>query len=452
MGDLNIYNLAEKGVVVDKSPIHTEDGELLQAQNAVSDSAGVEGAVRKRDGITKLNSVAMAGAVTGMIGLPLPDEAAKTVLFYAPIDDGTSNTFRTITTGGTVATVTSPSKAVREAVSGNDFSGGADGDNPLIWASHINKMYYPGNDYTPGTSNPTVHCWDGTDDNTIAQIPASQLTPGTPSAGISSIVPYSATQLLVWMREATGGTYSQRLLLLDIATGAISHIATLNSTVTANLAAFIFNGLFVWQGRIWFAGKNGSGAAAPTVWSVKVGDAAPLQDLTSASANPLAAFTSNGYAMGFASFKGNLYMGTASDIGAGGRIFKRTQAGVWSSVKTSDGTNALNYLGPLIVDAAGAKIYAYKSSTDGSPKIAVLESSDGSSWSTSYDISANVASGDSYQVSGQPILDPDSGSIYWPLGHTAGSGGVLKLTSGGVWSQIVVGLSNMRGPLMFTRT
>lgn len=70
---LNVYNLGEKGVNVTVSPIHLEDGELTSGQNAVYDPKGEEGGLRQRDGMTKLNSTAAAGAIKGFISLPLPD-------------------------------------------------------------------------------------------------------------------------------------------------------------------------------------------------------------------------------------------------------------------------------------------------------------------------------------------------------------------------------------------
>jgi hypothetical protein len=75
MGDahpkLNIYNLGSKGVNRVLSPIHKEDGELMQAQNAVSGVVQGQHAIKKRWGMVAYNGDAMNGPIQTIYNLPV---------------------------------------------------------------------------------------------------------------------------------------------------------------------------------------------------------------------------------------------------------------------------------------------------------------------------------------------------------------------------------------------
>ena len=71
-GKLSVYDMALHGVNTTTSPIHLTDGELTKAQNWQTDPTLADGCIRRRDGMVKLNSSAMAGSVKGFIALPLP--------------------------------------------------------------------------------------------------------------------------------------------------------------------------------------------------------------------------------------------------------------------------------------------------------------------------------------------------------------------------------------------
>ncbi len=443
-GKLDCYNLGEQGVVIDNSPIHTMDGQLAQAQNAQVDNVGVAGGIRKRDGITKLNSSAMAGTVTGMTGLSLVDETvpATATAAYAPLENVTANTFfRLLYVAGLV---TAPARAIGAVTGGaEDFEAPSPGGNgTLIWASHRNAMYYPGNDYTPGTTAPTIHKWDGALDTVLAYIPNSQFSPSTPARGITSIISYSATQLLVCVIDTLTGSHF-RLLMYDTSTGAFTQVGP-------DLGKRIYNGIVVWQGRIWVSGRNAAAGSAPTVYWIRPGDTSWTQDLDTSSANPLAAFTGNGYCMGLVEFKGELYLAAGADAGTTPKIFKRTQAAVWSTVYTGGGgTNALDYVGPLIVGAAGAKLFAYEMIGNTATN-KIIESTTGSSWSTSYDISGTIGS---IPRSGQPALIRETDVLLWPLasGSAFAAGAVLQRSAAGAWStavSVVSAAGAIRGPVM----
>lgn len=72
-GKIATYNLGEKGIVITKSPVHGEDGELAIAQNAVPNPEGGLSGLRKRHGFRALNATAAAGGILAFISCNLED-------------------------------------------------------------------------------------------------------------------------------------------------------------------------------------------------------------------------------------------------------------------------------------------------------------------------------------------------------------------------------------------
>lgn len=70
---LNIYNLGQLGIDLVNSPIHTEDGSLLTCQNAQLSPDNEETSIRKRDGFSRINSVAAAGQILAIFNVPTAD-------------------------------------------------------------------------------------------------------------------------------------------------------------------------------------------------------------------------------------------------------------------------------------------------------------------------------------------------------------------------------------------
>lgn len=76
MGDanpkINVYNLGSLGVNRVLSPIHKQDGELMQAQNALSGVVSGRDAIKKRWGMTGYNASSFSGPVLSIHTLPFP--------------------------------------------------------------------------------------------------------------------------------------------------------------------------------------------------------------------------------------------------------------------------------------------------------------------------------------------------------------------------------------------
>ena len=427
---INVYNLGEEGVNVDSDDVHVRDGELRSAQNWQIDTAGGLGGIRRRDGLAALNGSALAGSVTGIVALPLPDRSGLTRYFYAAIDGAAANFFRKSSDGTTWANSTDGSVPAERGDLGS-FGTGAQElySGALRWQGFKNKLYYPGSDYTPLTDPPTIHVWDGTSDYKFADVPANPNTGSIPPQAVLSIVPYSDSQLLISTYDDAGTLGRGRILLMDTNTGSFYQLGP-----ETDLGGLPMN-MCVWQGQVWTGLVNLAGGSASTVRRIRPGDTAWTTDLTLP--------TSLGYVIDLVVYRGNLYISTAADVGDSAEIRKRTSDAVWSIVHTSDGTGANNFVGPFIVNLAGTTAFAMQSTVSGGAKAAILLSTtDGTTWSEAYDIDANVST--SHVHAGMPIMDTN-GDIYWPLKSSGSGDKLIKRTNAGVFS--IVDTADLRGPI-----
>lgn len=78
---LRLYNFGAKGVNVDASDLHMEDGELRKAQNIIHNIQGVMGGITNRQGLSRFNASVAAGSILGGIGVPLANEDGERHLF-----------------------------------------------------------------------------------------------------------------------------------------------------------------------------------------------------------------------------------------------------------------------------------------------------------------------------------------------------------------------------------
>ena len=440
MGKLNCYNMAEQGVNVTKSPIHLDDGELTRAQNWQTDPALADGAIRRRDGMSKLNSSALAGSVKGLIALPLPSEFTTTRTFYAAIDDATTNSWRRSTDGATWATITTSTlrKAATTAHAngaGHTWEGVARG--VVNWASFGQKIYFPGDDYTTSedggtTTGPTVYSWDGTTESKLFTVPTSPFADDNALA-ITSIIPYSSSDLIVAVADynTAAADAHTRILLYDTVTGSLEQVGAGTNIVGNSFVPYVY------QGRIWVAAVNFEIATTIAVMWARPGDSTFTSD-----ANFEAAAVGG---ISMVEFLGSLYLGTHSSAATVARIRKRTAAtAAWSNVVSTDGSGTGQYAGPLIVDSAGTTLLSYINYGNGTaPLIRIIKTTDGTTWSTDLDVVADLGAG--FTVSGFPYTD-SNGDIYWPLRKADNTGFIKKRTSAGTWSTVDT-IANLRGTM-----
>ena len=439
--NLSVYDMADRGVNVTKSPIHLEDGELTKAQNWQTDPTLADGAIRRRDAMTKLNSSALAGSVKGLVAMPFPDEFTTTRTFYAPIDDATTNTWRTSTDGAswltiTTATLQEPANTSHSNGTGGIFQDTMRGSTPWVGFNH--RIYFPGDDYTSSedggtTTNPTLYSWDGTTAVKLFEVPQSPYSTLRCQA-IVSIIPYGANELLLSCHDydTADGAVHTRVLLYSTVDGSLEQLGPETDILGSVVAMAVF------QGRVWIAPTNFVIGATLNIAWIRPGDPAWTTD----TAFEAAAIGG----VGMAEFLGDLYVGTHSSAATDAFIKKRTTAtAAWSTVKSADGSGTGQRLGPLIVDAAGTTILAWYNSVDGTGVLQrILSSTDGTTWSTDLDVVADLGAG--YNVPGVPYLDSDD-SIYWAIRKSDNTGFIKKRTSAGTWSTVDT-INNLRGPIV----
>lgn len=68
---LMVYNIGSMGIDIVNSPIHVEDTSLLSCQNAQVSPDDRELAIKKRDGMAKINAVAAAGTILTVFNVPI---------------------------------------------------------------------------------------------------------------------------------------------------------------------------------------------------------------------------------------------------------------------------------------------------------------------------------------------------------------------------------------------
>lgn len=450
-GKLNVYNIGQSGINVDSDPVHLEPGECTKLQNMILDPVGVLGGIRKRDGLTKVNSSAMAGAVKGFIGLPLPDLTKRIRTFYAALENTSVQPGWRTSTDGT--TWTNNSSVTMYWQAGKDSTQETGVMGPAHTAKKaqghqfldgIVRVIFPGDDYTPGPSasntQPTVHVWDGTNDYIVANIPDNpNSADNTGVRDLCSLIPYDPTHILLCTHDDSSGTHRGRVLLVDITSGATTQIGPNTDLNTGHPHA-----ICIFRNQIWIGGFNGTGGSTTTVRHARTTETTWVTDFTTGALN--------GYTTDIIPFKGNLSAAFACDAGGVGKIYQRTTAdGVWTNVDNTDGTNGGAYEGPFIISKDGNTIFAFWNSSNGTAPITrIRKSTDGVTWSDEVDLTqASLLNSTSQASSGYPFRD-SNGDIYWPV--TMGSyssSKMLKRTNAGTWSVVDTLASQpvLRGPL-----
>jgi hypothetical protein len=301
---------------------------------------------------------------------------------------------------------------------------------------------------------PTIHSWDGTTDAIIARIPISPyiVANAAQACYVTQIVQYDERRVLIGTKD--GATASKTLAsvwLLDIYSGQLTKLGPLsNLGETSGLGVsmstdFKIGALTTFMGRVWMGPSVQSGGISLDLGYLGIEE----QTWHGLDLGSNAGLSVNSMAV----FKGNLYVATtAQGVAITANIYKITPSFAITAARTTTGTGVDNFFTSLQVSLDGTKLFAFMSDTNG-PDMHILETTDGASWSTSYDVDANV-SGDP-QTSGTPFIDR-AGNIFWPFASLGTSGdndgALLKRTNAGVWSIISQGQTNISGQLALTRT
>ena len=384
---------------VDKSPIHKEDGELLRAQNCIIDPLGVEGGIRKRPGLLKVNSSAAAGAIQGITPVPIAKPTTRTFIFgrytsntVSGWNTSTDGFTTSPTTGGpdtfdaTNAVPRAPTKlwpGYNDASTGDDVFAG----RPSV--TYRNRFYYAGNDYTLNTTAPTVHMWDGTTDYVLAHVPPSADV-GTQSLAIVCMI---AANQRIYFTTYDGGsaaatTVKARVFELDPEDGSVAQLGS-RFPISADTQRGAAYSLAWHMGRLWTSAAVGPGGLSSTkTYFIRPGiDTDWTLDNTSSTTGDSIA--------NMLSFQGQLYLGHAkSSAGVASIVRVRSTLAAYSTSLTA----ALNeggavpvmtsfgiwqHFGAMAVFNSNLYVAYYNRATD-TTKYARVYKYTGSAWSVVY--------------------------------------------------------------------
>ena len=363
-GTIAAYNLGKIGVVVDKSLVHAEDGELTKAQNTIHDKHGSDGGIVNREGLLKDNAVAAAGSILGFVSVPLgPGPGAGTddaLVYYLSNTAGawfkSTNSF---STSSSVSTLAATANTVDSAM----FDG---------------RLYY--------VSGTTIRVFDGIVDSLHSNVGGSFILGLNATGGSLYVAVQSGSTGFVYAVDAAG-----RLTQIG---------AALPSSYLPHFLLLHQNDLYA------TCTKSGS---ASTVYRIRVDTA------TSATAWTLDYTSSVDYSLpSMASFLGLLYLAENTPDTTASKVYQRSTGGTYSAVDTGGSSSGANSL--LVYRG---KLYAHwdhEATNDSS----VRRTSDGSTW-------ADVLTYTPSTAAGLGVLRSTGGKIFalgqdQTLGHYSDSG------------------------------
>lgn len=415
MANLSVYNLGSLGVNVDKDFVHLEDGELTSAQNAIKDPLGVVGGITKRLGLINFNSSASGGTIAGGVGVPLPFTRR---IYIAQFSGGGAN-FLSSTTGFTTAATqsTTPSEPVKNAKLGS-FYNAITSSNGVTYGKNAcnygNAFIYAVNNYTQGTTAPTLFLYDGSMDRLLLTVPTNT------DVGVVS-------QTVMWMLINSNYLYfSVHDSGTDGGGGASTFVGSvyrydLNTNTIIKLGATFPTGYLpytlcwandrLWVGTVTSAGEGGAGK----VYWIRPGvDTTWTLDKT---------FGSEIFPTTILSFNGELYVGTYTTAGGSATVDKRSTAGVWSTVDTAGGTvpTTENFYAGFIQFSTSLYVGFTEIGVTGSR----IRKFDGSSWTTAKTSSNSVAYNTSFI---------DNSVIYFWSTNTSNTEAFLSSANGSAWT------------------
>lgn len=425
-GKINIFNLGSLGVDLVKSPLHIPDGAWTQLQNGEFNPIGEQGAVKKRGSLTKINSVALGGAVQCLLNVPLPIDPTK-VLMVALTAVSTPNGWKKSLDGTTYTNLLAadvPIVLQDKAMVGFAVIG-AIGCRP----ASINRVFiYAGNDYIPyadpGHTAPPVMLYNGAAAYELFRVPVNPTS--TAGSNCMAILSMRVANELVYFGVLDHGGVAPnlkgRVLSFDPTNGILQEIGNrFGDGLGENTAGAPYS-LAFYQGKL-FAGTYGSsGNNQGKIYSIQPG-------LDEDWALDHTATVHNGYYLDLCPYNGKLYAATDADSAGTAVIEQRTASGSWTTSKSAPANNVSIFYGLIVFD--GNLYCAWYGS--GGTQITIFKF-DGTNWTTDLDVTATF--GGSIGQPTQPFVFRSN--LYWPIPDASAGGTdgyLLKRTTGGVWTK-----------------
>lgn len=428
-GKIDVYKLGEVGVNIVDSPLHVPDNALITAQNIELPRDFGKGGIRKRGGMPRYNSSALAGSVLSLTDVPLPNPSGISRTLYVALRDVGAGKWRQSTDGSTWANNTTIERqpSITKSPSAN-------APRSQRVATFDRKLYYAGDDYTQyaaaNHTAPTIRAFDGTSDLLVTRVPYNPIAGGdTNSLWITDL--YQDNGLIYIGCYDPGGVapdHRGRVFSFNPETGVLSQIGNRFGGGTGESVGGMPFAITSYLGMLWAGTYGIAGATAGRVYRIIPGaeETWTLDHTTTAG---------QGYITWMVGYLGELWAFTMADAGSGARILRRTASGTWSTSETSSQTaNPGYYTGGIAFDDLLFCAY-YEDSA--APYDLLIRAWDGSAWSTDLDVGGTYSPTATVQP-GAPFIF--NGDLYWPFtGSGSGSGladgFTLKRTTSGVWSR-----------------
>lgn len=446
MPKIDVYGW--QGVNTTKSAIQLEDNELSKAQNAFRDSAGEHGALRKRPGLTKINSVALSGEILGFVNVPLNPVTTRRFLIGA---DQTApppayTWFTSVDAFGSVTTTTTPAAMPQRALSEATFFGTV-GSTMLNKAIQTENLFLYPSDHTNGAMW-AIRAWDGTVDRELFVIPPNPLAvanygsaynPTTPPASPTyssqiSQMHISGSKLYIAIADYVRGTnpaYS-RIMEYDFQTRVIRQIGEGAGSGSTDLGdgAVLFRSVTTFQGYV-YAGigcyTTALNSTDAGIWKILPGvETAWTRELSLDSAP-------NGEVpICFAEYRGQLYAGLQDYDSASQRLLVRSTTGTWSA-STTVGTAVQSSW--LALKVFGDNLYATSFDENGGSDVTRVHRFNGSAWS----VVKTIETAANARMGVEMVVHNDR--LYVLAINNAGAGLVTHTADGTAWTDISSGLT-----------
>lgn len=339
------------------NPVQLEDGELVKSQNAIHDlESGTGGSLKNRRGLVKINSIAAAGSINGAIGVPITvGTAGNTGESFSPAIAPDVRTYLvarriTSTTSGWNTSVDLFTTSVTTG-GPDDYDASADPRVPdyiwtgveddtthhkyrALWSGRPgvmfdNRFYYAGNDYTAGTTSPTIRMFDGESDFLLGYVPPREGT--VCLRGVMNMI--VGGDEFIYFTTLDAGVYNAntmkvRVFQLDPETGEIRQVGE-QFPLTPETVRVPF--ALAWhQGKLWTRTFGGG----PTSVSHHVYSIIP-DVITAWVIDETDAAGGTGVQSNFLiSFKGQLYMMLPQDALSAALVRVRSSLGAYTTSHT----------------------------------------------------------------------------------------------------------------------
>lgn len=384
---IDLYALGTQGVDTTTSPVHGEDGVLASAQNAVPAGRNEKGALTKRDGLTALNSAALAGSVLGIINVALTLPTVRT--FYFGVNQDTTGAYQWITSTDTFTNTTNsliPPAAMQSFRTSPSVGISLTAGHTITGDTF--KLYYPANvaESTSGSLNdsgidPAIRTWDGTIDKEILRIPKNP-TITTPAMYVFDTL-LSGTILYVIVHDTIAvATIRSRVLRIDTTTFAVTQVGERFGPDTGDLGGGTIFALCMTlhQGFLYL------GAGEGTINQGATGKIYRIRPTIDSNWTLDTTFDAKESTYTLASYKGRLFAGNgySFDLGGAGRIMVRSGIGAWTLSNSTTGNRNGQWSGMSVL---GENLYAAAFNKDSiANNTGTINKYDNTSWSVVYTV------------------------------------------------------------------